>query len=140
MFFYLIYFAKNHLLLTLNVIICTGYIISVYFNNEESKSCLSCTRYPFWSFFMPLPNIIKIFQTIKKLWSAQEFGLEIRSGERTRIRIEQELSFLYMTLICPYQILSNYLKLYESYGLHKNIRLQGRSVHYEESESCLSCR
>ena len=30
-----------------------------------------------------LPNIIKIFQTIKKLWSAQEFDLEIHLGEIT---------------------------------------------------------
>ena len=48
---------------------------------------------------MPLPNIIKIFQTIKKLWSAQEFGIEIHSGEITRKRIEQELSFLHATLL-----------------------------------------
>ena len=33
---------------------------------------------------MALPNIIKIFQTIKKLLSAQKFGLEICSGEITR--------------------------------------------------------
>ena len=34
--------------------------------------------------YLPASNIIKIFQTIKKLWSAQEFGLEILSGEITR--------------------------------------------------------
>ena len=33
---------------------------------------------------MPLQNIIKIFQTIKKLWRTQEFGSEIHSGEVTR--------------------------------------------------------
>ena len=31
-----------------------------------------------------IPNIIKLFQIIKKLLSAQEFGLEICSGETTR--------------------------------------------------------
>ena len=38
--------------------------------------------------YLHLPNIIKIFQTIKKLWSAQESCLEIRSGEITGRRPE----------------------------------------------------
>ena len=33
---------------------------------------------------MSLPNIIRIFRTIKKLRNAQEFSLEIRSGKITR--------------------------------------------------------
>ena len=77
---------------------------------------------PFGSLPMPLPYVIKIFQTIYKLGCALEFGLEIRSGEITRKRTELELSFLHSTflldLICPYYI-SNYSKQYESYGLHK---------------------
>ena len=44
-------------------------------------------------------NIIKIFQSIKKSWSAQEFGLEIYSVEYTRKRTKQELSFLHVTLL-----------------------------------------
>ena len=70
---------------------------------------------------MPLPNIINIFQTIKKLWSAQEFGLEIRSEEITRDNRKQELSFLHATLLLDliFKILSNYLNQYGSYGLHK---------------------
>ena len=44
-------------------------------------------------------NIIKIFQTVKKLWSAQEYGLEIRSGEIARKRTKQGLSFLYGTIL-----------------------------------------
>ena len=72
---------------------------------------------------MPLPNIIKIFQTIKKLWSAQKFGLDICSGEITRKRTKQELSFLHETLLHEliyvptqyFQIISNSM----GYGLHK---------------------
>ena len=45
---------------------------------------------------MPQPNIFNISQTIKKLWSAQEFGLNIISGEIRKSR-EQELS-LHATL------------------------------------------
>ena len=48
-----------------------------------------CMRHPFWSLSMPLPNI-KIFQIIKKLWSAREFGLKIHSGEIPRKRTEQD--------------------------------------------------
>ena len=33
----------------------------------KKVSCLSCTKYAYWSLSMNLPNIIKIFQTIKKL-------------------------------------------------------------------------
>ena len=64
---------------------------------------------------MPLRNIIKIFQTNKKLWNAQEFGYGIHSGKITRKRTEQELSFLHVTLLLDpiyvpikyYQIISN---------------------------------
>ena len=38
----------------------------------------------------------------------------------------------------PYQILSNYLKQYKSYGLHK-ILASWEILHNEESERCLSC-
>ena len=63
---------------------------------------------------MSPPNI-KIFQVIKKLWSAQEFGLDIHSGEITRNRTEQELSFFHATILLAliyvptiyYQIISN---------------------------------
>ena len=50
---------------------------------------------------MPLRNIIKIFQTIKKSLSAQKFGLEIYSVSRecTRKRTKQELSFLQVTYL-----------------------------------------
>ena len=62
-----------------------------------------------------LPNIIKIFQTIKKIWRAQGSGLDICSGEITRTSREQELSFLHTTLLLDlvyvpikyYQIISN---------------------------------
>ena len=73
---------------------------------------------------MPLQNIIRLFQTIKKLPSAQEFSLEILSGDTTRKSTEQQLSFLQVILLldlilCPYHILSNYLKQCGSYSLHK---------------------
>ena len=48
----------------------------------KGESCLSCTQHAYCSLSMPLPNIMKIFQTFKKLRSAQEFGLEIYSTRK----------------------------------------------------------
>ena len=48
---------------------------------------------------MSLQNIIKIFQTIKKSLSAQEFGLERYLVECTRKRTKQKLFFLNVTLL-----------------------------------------
>ena len=42
---------------------------------------------------------IKIFQTIRKLFSEQEFGFEICLGEITKKTTNQELSFLHATLL-----------------------------------------
>ena len=72
---------------------------------------------------MPLPNIIKIFQTIKLL-SAQELGFEIYSGEITRKKKQkQELSFLHVALLLDLKnVPRNYhqiLTYYGSYDLHK---------------------
>ena len=53
----------------------------------------------FWLLSVPLPNIINISQTIRKLWSAQEFGLEICSEEITRKGREQKLSFLHAIVL-----------------------------------------
>ena len=48
---------------------------------------------------MPVPNLIKIFQTIKKSLNAPEFGLEIYLVERKRKRTKLESSFLHVTLL-----------------------------------------
>ena len=46
-------------------------VISIY----QRKSELSLLNgHAYWSLSIPLPNIFKIFQTIKKLGSAQAFG------------------------------------------------------------------
>ena len=123
----------------------TGWVIACirFPYNEESESCLSCMRHPFCPLSMTLPNIIRIFQTIQKLQSAQNFSLEICSGERTRKRTEQELSFLHATFLLDliyapniyYQFTSN------SMGVMASTRflLQGIKLHNKESESCLSC-
>ena len=62
-------------------------------------------------------KLSKIFQVIKKLWPAQEFGLEIHLGVVTR---KQAVSVVLLALdtptwpdIYPYQILSNYLTVWE---------------------------
>ena len=61
---------------------------------------------------MPVPDIIKIFQTIKKLWSAQEAGLEIHSGEITQEK-EQSKScpFMWHSYLIWYMSHQNIIKL-----------------------------
>ena len=44
-------------------------------------------------------STIKVLQTIKKLWRTQDFGIEIHSGEITRRRLKQVLSFLHTVLL-----------------------------------------
>ena len=76
--------------------LCPYQILSKYFksNTQEhgleihsgeitrkQRGCPSCARQAYWSLYMPLQNIIKIFQTIKKSLRAHKFGLEIYSVE-----------------------------------------------------------
>ena len=60
---------------------------------------------------MLLPNIINISETIKKLWSAEEFGLKIPSGEINRKSTEQELSLHATHLLNLIYVLPNIIKL-----------------------------
>ena len=94
--------------------------------NKVRVVSLACDMliHAYRSLSMPVPNIIKIYQIIEKLWSAQEFGWEICSGEI----IKKKNKARFVLLVCdtptwldisPYQILSNYLKQYEIYSLHK---------------------
>ena len=83
--------------------------------NNHSSGCPSCTWHAYWSLSMPLQSIIKIFQTIKKALSAQEFDLEIYSVKCRRKITKQELSFLHVALLLDliyapskyYQIISD---------------------------------
>ena len=71
-------------------------------NNKMCKLSVlhvTCLLVPIYAFTKYYQNFIKIFQTIKKLLCAQEFGLEIYSAEITRKRTKQELSFLHVTLL-----------------------------------------
>ena len=68
--------------------------------NPYSERSLSCMWHAYLSLSMHLRNIIKLFQTIKKLWSAKEFDSDIYSGKFTRKKgTKQELSFLHVRLL-----------------------------------------
>ena len=89
----LIYASTNYIIETIQIIKKLLHTQRIWLR-KFIRGGNSCTWHTYWSLSMPLPNI-KICWTIK-LWSAQEFGLEIRSGEITRKRTGQD----------PYQILS----------------------------------
>ena len=92
---------------------------------------------------MPVPNIIKIFQTINKLWSAKEFALEIRSGEIPSKRTKQELSFLHATLLLDLiYVPTKYIKLSQivwELWPAQNLGFKGDNYITKKSKSCLSC-
>ena len=81
---------------------------------------------------MPPSNIMKIFQVIKKLWSAQKFDLDIHSGEITRKKEQKQSSFLDVTLlidlICMYVTTIYYQIIPNSMGIKACTRFlfQGR--------------
>ena len=50
-------------------------------------------------FIFASDNYYQIFQTTRKLWSAQEFGYELCSGDITRKRTKQDLLFMHVTLL-----------------------------------------
>ena len=104
---------------------------------RKKVSCLFCKVHSSSSFLL---NIIKICLRVSKLWSAQDFGFW---GDnyitKKKVRV--------VPLACDmptgpplnlYQILSYYLKQYGSYACTRFL-LQGRQLHNEESENCLSC-
>ena len=67
-----------------------------------------------------LSNIFKICLRVSKLWPAQDFHFRGDNFTTNKVRV---LSVTHNTLtgppLHPYQILSNYLKQYGSYGPHK---------------------
>ena len=104
---------------SMGVMACTRFLLQGrQLHNEESESCISCTQHTYWSSF--LPNIIKIYLRVSK-WHAQDLCFRGDNYTMNKVRV--------VSVKCdkptgpplhPYQILSNYLKQYGSYGLHKS--------------------
>ena len=42
---------------------------------QQSKSCIYCMLHTFLTWYMPLPKIIKVSQTVWELWPAPDFGI-----------------------------------------------------------------
>ena len=79
---------------------------------------------------MSLPNIIKLFQIVSKLWPAQDFSFR---GDKYITKKVKIVSLAHGTSSCPYPylypILSKYFKPLRKYGVHKNLAkefVQGR--------------
>ena len=89
---------------------------------EQCKSCPFCVRHSYLTWYMSLPYIIKLSETVWELWPANYFCFKKDNYITKKVRV--------VSLAChrhtgpplhPYQILSNYLKQYGSYGLHNYI-------------------
>ena len=72
--------------------------------------CFSYTRHDYWSSSSTLPNIIKLSQTVRELWLAQDFGFSEDNYTKKKVRI---VSLARDTPTGPplyiYQILSKYV-------------------------------
>ena len=111
-------------------------------NNEDSKSCLSCAQHVYWSSSTFLPNIIKVCLRVSKLWSAQGYGYNFCFRGDNFIMIAVRV----FCFACdkptgpplhPYQMLSNYLTQYKSYGLHKILASGGITAYQRQWELSL---
>ena len=86
----------------------------------QSKSCPSCMGHSYLTWYMSLPYFIKLSQIVWELWPAQDFFFRGDNYIKKKVRV---VSLAHDLPTAPplysYQILSNYLKQYGSYGLHK---------------------
>ena len=93
----------------------------------------------YWSSSSFLQNIIKICVRVRKLRTAQDFGFR---GDNY-ITKKWELSLLYVTCLLVLLLISTKYYHIISYSMSvmacTRFPLQGRKLHNEESESCLSC-
>ena len=106
---------------SMRVMACTRFLLQGrQLHNEESESCLSCSRNAYWSSSSSLPNIIKLCQTVWELWSAWDFWFR---GDKYITKTVRVITLARNTPIGPllhfYQTLSKYVLEYQSYGLQK---------------------
>ena len=73
---------------------------------------------PTGSSSLSLPNIIILSQSVWELWPAQDFCFRGDNYIKKRV-VSLARDTPTGPPLHPYQILSNYLKRYGSYGLHK---------------------
>ena len=105
---------------------CTRFLLQGRrLHNEESESCLSCTRHAHWSFSPSPPNIIKLSQKAWELWPAQDFGFRGDNYITKTVRVViLACNIPTGPLLHFYQTLSKYVLGYQSYCLH-NISASG---------------
>ena len=102
---------------------CTRFQWRQLHYKEVVESCLSCRQHVYWSSSLFQPNIIKICLRVSKLWSTQGCISDFYfRGDNYITNKASVVSLVRDTTAGPplhsYQILSNYLKQYKSYGLH----------------------
>ena len=114
------YQILSNYLNSMGVLACTRFRIQgIELYNEDSESCYSRKQHTYWPYSSFLPNIIKICLRVSKLWPAQDFRFRGDNYTRNKVRVVSLTRDTTTGPLHPYQILSNYLKQYGSYGLHK---------------------
>ena len=87
------------------------------FPEDQSKSCPSCMWYSYLTWYLSLPIIIKLSQTVWELWPAEDFGFRGNKYMK-KVRV------VFLALNTPtilifastkyYQNMSNHLEVMES--------------------------
>ena len=72
------------------------------------KSCPSCMLHTFLTWYMSLPKIIKLSQTVWELWPAQDFGIRGDNNGESESTLEHDMPT--SPYLCLYQIWSKYFK------------------------------
>ena len=92
-------------------------------HNEDSESCLSCTQHTYWSSSSFLPNIIKNISKGIKVMERTRISTDFCFRGDNYIKKVRVVSLTHdmhtVPPLHPDQLLSNYLKQYGSYDLHK---------------------
>ena len=109
----------NIISMSMGVMACTRFLLQGR-QLHKKESCLSCTRYAYWSSSSSLQNIIKLSQTVWELWPAQAFGFRGDNYITKTVRVVTLARNIPTgPLLHFYQTLSKYVFGYQSYGLHK---------------------
>ena len=162
--FYVFLFLSNHLIITYDVIICTGYtkfanILNLWvyiFRNDSKNKCLvkvkellyvyldkknqpiesyPCMLHTFLAWYMSLPKIIKLSQTVCELRPAKNFGIRGDKYVMEKMGVFLNTTCL-LVYLCLYQILSKYFKPHTQ---EFSLEIQSGEVTRKQPQQRLSC-
>ena len=97
-------------------------LMYVYWGKKLTAQKFSnCLRHSYLTWYMSLPKIIKLSQTVWELWLANDFGIMVIKYILDKVRVLLNTTFLYWSCSMP---LSNIIKTFQTIMTHTRIRLR----------------